>query len=126
LSASLGPEVTERNIHLSGIRQLTRNLDTIFDDIHDEITLRCKHHFTTKPKRAKTWWRKASKERVELEADEWAEQKAQNTFFDLVNSLHQRIFVGLPLGPCFFPHVSMVQRLTSRSLILSPQGSMDG
>ena len=126
MSAFLGPEVTERNTHLFGIRQLTRNLDKVFDDIHDEIVFRCKHYFTTKPKRAKRWWRKESKERVDLEADEWAEQNAQEIFFDLANSLNQRIFVGLPLGPCVFPHVSIAERLTSRLLVLSPRRSMDG
>lgn len=100
----------ERNIHLSGIRQLTRNLDKVFEDIHDEIILRCRYHFTTKPKRAKAWWRKSSKERVDLEPDEWAERNAQDTFFDLTNCLNQRIFVGLPLGPSFFPHLSTIER----------------
>ena len=55
-----------------------------------------------------TWWRKSSKERVDLEPDEW---NAQETFFDLVNCLNQRIFVGLPLGPSFFPHVLIVDSL---------------
>ena len=73
-------------------------MEQVFDDIHDEIVLRCKYQFTTKPKRAKSWWRNESKERVDLELDEWAEGKAHVTFFDLVNHLNQRIFVGLPLG----------------------------
>jgi len=97
-----------RNIHLSGVRQLTRNLDKVFDDIHNEIVLRCKYHFTTRPKRTKKWWRKSSKERVDLETGEWAEQSAQKTFFDLANCLNQRIFVGLPLGLCFWPHMVVV------------------
>jgi hypothetical protein len=87
-----------QNIHLSGIRQLTRNLDQVFDDIHDETIIRCRHHFTTKPKKAKRWWRKSSKERIDLEVDEWAEGNAHETFLDIVNHLNQRILVGLPLG----------------------------
>src|SRR5258706_7090444 len=98
LSACLCPEVMQRNIHLSGIRQLTRNLDKVFDDIYEEAVLRCKYHFTTKPKRAKTWWRKASKERVDLETDEWAEGNAFAMFFNLVSHLNQRILVGRAFG----------------------------
>jgi hypothetical protein len=94
----------KRNIHLSGIRQLTRHLDKVFDDIHDEIVQRCKYQFTTKPKQAKRWWRRASTQRVDLATDEWAEGNAYKVFFDLVNHFNQRTFVGLPLGPCFQPH----------------------
>jgi hypothetical protein len=102
LSKFLCPEVMERNIHLSAIRQLTRNLDEIFDGIHEEIVLRSKYHFTTKPKRAKKWWRKASKERVDLETDEWAEGNAFfYTFYNLVSHLNQRILVGPTFGSCF-------------------------
>jgi len=105
LSTFLCPEVMERNTHLSAIRQLTRNLDKVFDDIYEEITLRCKYHCTTKPKRAKNWWRKASKERVDVGTDEWAEENALGMFFDLVSHLNQRILVGVPFGPPFYPYL---------------------
>ena len=101
LSTFLCPEIMTRNIHLSGIRQLTRNLDKVFDDIYEEIVLRCKYHFTTRPQRAKTWWRKASKERVDVETDEWAEVGALGVFFDLTSHLNQRVLVGPAFGPCF-------------------------
>ena len=101
LSSFLCPEVMQRTIHLAGIRQLTRNLDTVFDDLYEEIVLRCKYHFTTRPKRAKTWWRKASKERVDVETDEWAEGNALAIFFGLVSHLNMRVLVGPTLSSCF-------------------------
>ncbi len=119
LSAFLCPEVMQRNIHLSGIRQLTRNLDKVFDDIYEEAVLRCKYHFTTKPKRAKTWWRKASKERVDLETDEWAEGNAFAMFFNLVSHLNQRILVGRAFGLYLYQPLFAVWKLISRPLVLS-------
>ena len=101
LSSFLCPEVLQRTIQLSSIRQLTRNLDTVLDDIYEEIIFRCKYHFINKPKRAKTWWRKASKERVDMETDEWAEGNALAIFFGLVSHLNMRILVGSTLSLCF-------------------------
>ena len=119
LSTFLCPEVMQRNIHLSGIRQLTRNLDKVFDDIYEETVLRCKYHITTKPKRAKTWWRKASKERVDLETSEWAEVKSLSMFFDLVSHLNQTILVGPAFGLYLYQPLFMVWKLIFRSLVLS-------
>ena len=109
----------QRTIHLSGVRQLTRNLDKVFDDIYEETVLRCKYHFTTKPKRAKTWWRRASKERVDLETAEWAERNALGVFFDLVSHLNMRIFVGPAFGLYLYQPLFVVWKLISRSLVLS-------
>jgi hypothetical protein len=86
----LGPEMARHTTHIYGIKQLTRNTDSILPSLQEELFRLMKERLT--PKVADS-----DREELPLLESEWVEVKALDTLLDIVHRLNQIMFVGPPL-----------------------------
>jgi hypothetical protein len=86
----LGPEMARHNTHIYAIKQLTRNIEFVLPDLHEELVRLVKERFTPQTS-------DPDNEALPLLDSEWVEVRALDTLLDIVHRLNQHIFVGLPL-----------------------------